>query len=322
MQDKLAITNMVAARQQKLIADHPESIAAILVKSNESFEFPEFTGTADEIQTQKYRYYKERYFENIDFNHPAVLRTPVIHQRVNYYMENLTPLEPDSTIVSVDRLLGMMDADSEAYRYYLSYFLNKYGNSKYIGFDAVYVHLALNYYGKDKATWVTDENKKEIVENALKIKPILIGKTAPEFTIYKQDGAEVSLSDFSKDYTVLVFWKPGCGHCTKAMPHVLDFHEKYKDKGVDVLAICTKQGKDFDTCWEDIEKKNMTPLINAADQYGKSRILSKYYATSTPKIFILDGDKKIKLKKVPAENLDAVMQQLMRIDAEEAGTGE
>jgi len=319
MQDKLAITNMVAARQQKLIADHPESIAAILVKSNESFEFPEFTGTADEIQTQKYRYYKERYFENIDFNHPAVLRTPVIHQRVNYYMENLTPLEPDSTIVSVDRLLGMMDADSEAYRYYLSYFLNKYGNSKYIGFDAVYVHLALNYYGKDKAT---DENKKEIVENALKIKPILIGKTAPEFTIYKQDGAEVSLSDFSKDYTVLVFWKPGCGHCTKAMPHVLDFHEKYKDKGVDVLAICTKQGKDFDTCWEDIEKKNMTPLINAADQYGKSRILSKYYATSTPKIFILDGDKKIKLKKVPAENLDAVMQQLMRIDAEEAGTGE
>ena len=54
----------------------------------------------------------------------------------------------------------------------------------------------------------------------------------------------------------------------------------------------------------------MQDLINAADQYQKSRILSKYYATSTPKIFIIDKEQKIVIKKVPAENLDAVLVQL------------
>lgn len=322
IQDKALVERIVSQKQQTLIADHPESIAAILVKSNLPFEFPVFEGTAEEIQSQKYKYYKKRYFDNVDLNHNAILRTPVIHQRINYYMENLTPIDPDSIILSVDHLLGSMDQDSEIYRYYLSYFLNKYGNSKYIGLDKVYVHLALNYYGKDKAPWVTEENKMEIVSNAKKIEPILIGKPAPDFTIYKEDGSELSLSDLNKDYTILVFWKPNCGHCTKAMPHIIDFNEKYKDKGVEVVTICTQGGKDFGKCWEDVKKKGMEGLINAGDQYGKSRILSKYYANSTPKIFILDKDKRIKLKKVPAENLDAVMQQIMGNEGAAKSAGE
>lgn len=176
--------------------------------------------------------------------------------------------------------------------------------------DAVYVHLALEYYDKGKAPWISDENKEEIVSNAKKIAPILIGKTAPDFTIQTQDGSPITLSERENEYTVLVFWKPNCGHCTKAMPHVLEFDKKWRDKGVETIAICTKTGKDYDTCWEDVEKKGMQDLINAADQYQKSRILSKYYATSTPKIFIIDKEQKIVIKKVPAENLDAVLVQL------------
>ena len=59
----------------------------------------------------------------------------------------------------------------------------------------------------------------------------------------------------------------------------------------------------------------MEGLLNAGDEFHRSRIFSKYYVNSTPAIYIIDKDKNIKLKKVPAENLDAVMQQLMEIDA-------
>lgn len=318
--DRMMIERLVQEKQRAVIQQHPNSIAALLIKSNFPFNFPEFEGTPEEVQRKKYVYYKAHYFDDTDLKHPAMLRTPVVHQRINYYLENLTPVNPDSAITSVDYLLSMMDPDSEMYRYYLSYFLNKYGNSKYIGMDAVYVHLALNYYGKGKAPWVTEENKQEIVENALKIEPILIGKKAPDFTISKQDGTPLALSDLTNAYTVLVFWKPNCSHCTKAMPHIIEFNEKYKDKGVDVVTICTQIGKDYEKCWEDVEKKGMGDLLNAGDPFGKSRILSKYYATSTPKIFILDKDKNIRLKKVPAENLDAVLQQLLKIDAENKET--
>ena len=317
-EDKVMLDIMVKQKQNKLLTEHPESIAAILVSSNLPFDFPEFTGTPEEIQDQRYRHYKARYFDNINLDHPAVLRTPVIHQRVEYYLDNLTLIEADSVIASVDTILSKMEGNPELYRYYLSFLLNKYGNSKYIGLDAVYVHLALNYYGKDKAPWVTEENKKEIVSNAKKIEPILIGKPAPDFTIHEEDGTPITLSELDNRYTILVFWKPNCGHCTKAMPHIIDFNKKWKDKGVETIAICTKNGKDFKSCWDDVKKKGMDELINGGDQYGKSRILSKYYATSTPKIFIIDQDKNIRLKKIPAENLDAVMEQMYLEDEKRA----
>ncbi len=322
IEDQAMINLMVNQRQYKLLEEHPESIASILVRSNLPFDFPEFTGTDEEIQDQKYRFYKKHYFDNVNLDHPAILRTPVIHDRVTYYLDNLTVIDADSVIQSVDTLLNLMDGNPELYRYYMSFLLNKYGNSKYIGLDAAYVHLALNYYGKGKAPWISEENKAEIVNNAKKIEPILIGKQAPDFTIWKEDGSEVTLSELDNKFTVLVFWKPNCGHCAKAMPHVIDFQKKWQDKGVQTISICTKSGREYDSCWEDVKKKGMEGLINAGDKYGKSRILSKYYATSTPKIFIIDKDRNIKLKKIPAENLDAVMEQMMKIDEAESGAGQ
>ncbi len=313
-EDKRVINSLVERRQQEILNTFPESITSILLKSNLPFTFPEFEGTSEEIELKKYGYYKDRYFDNIDFKHPAILRTPVMDQRISYYIDNLTPNQPDSIIRSVDRILGLMDEGSDAYQYYLSNFLNRYGNSKYIGMDAVYVHLALNYYGAGKAPWVAEENLKEIVGNAKKIKPTLIGQPAPDFTVFKEDGTAVNLSDFNKDYTILMFWKPDCGHCTKAMPHVIDFVEKYKDQSVDLLTICTKTGKKYGECWEGVKEKKMETLLNTGDEYHRSRIFSKYYVNSTPAIYILDREKKIKLKKVPAENLDAVMTELMKID--------
>ena len=318
-EDQMAINQAVGMKQNQVIENYPNSIVALLLNSNKPFDFPQFEGTPDEIQQKRYRIYKEKYFELMDMQHPAMLRTPIVDQRVNYYLDNLTPIDPDSAIASVDRILGLMEGNEDLYRYYLSTFLSKYGNSKYIGMDAVYVHLALNYYGKGRAPWITGENLQEIITNAKRIEPILIGKPAPDFSIQSQDGRTITLSELDNEYTVLVFWKPNCGHCTKAMPHVIEFEKKWKDKGIQTIAICTMTGKDFGKCWEDVKAKGMESLINAGDEFRKSRIFSKYYTTSTPKIFIIDKDKNIKIKKVPAENLDAVMESLMKMDAAEAG---
>ena len=313
--DKIKVNKLVEDRQEEILTGHPKSVTSLLLKSNIPFEFPEFTGTPEELEIKKYRYYKDRYFDQLDMTHPAIVRTPVLDQRISYYLDNLTPSAPDSIIESLDVILGLLEDNEDAFQYYLSNFLNDYGNSKYIGMDAVYVHLALEYYDKGKATWVEEENLKENVGSAKKIKPTLIGKDAPDFTVKSQDGTVYTLESFNKDFTILMFWKPDCSHCTKAMPHVIEFAEKYKDQSVDILTICTKTGKDYGSCWEGVEEKNMGTLLNTGDEFHRSRIFSKYYVNSTPAIYILDKDKKIKLKKVPAENLDAVMQQLMEIDA-------
>lgn len=64
------------------------------------------------------------------------------------------------------------------------------------------------------------------------------GKPAPDFTLDSIDGEQVSLSDFKgKSVVILDFWETTCDPCLKEMPHLVKLYEKYKDKGLVVLAV-------------------------------------------------------------------------------------
>lgn len=64
------------------------------------------------------------------------------------------------------------------------------------------------------------------------------GKKAPDFTLDSIDGEQVSLSDFAgKNVVILDFWETTCDPCLKEMPHLVKLYEKYKEKGLVVLAV-------------------------------------------------------------------------------------
>jgi thiol-disulfide isomerase/thioredoxin len=246
---------------------------------------------------------------------PDLLRTPVLDQRINYFKEKLTVQTPDSINQALDYLLKKLEPAKESYRYYLSSFINEYAKSKIVGFDAVYVHLALEYYGKGKAPWIDGENLAEIVDNAKKLEPILVGKKAPDITVYQEDGTPVTLSKIESKYTVLLFWASDCGHCKKSMPEIISFYEKYKDKGVELLAVCTKHREKAKDCWEYIkDREGMEQWINANDEFHKSGFRFKYNVESTPQIFILDENKNILVKRIGSEQLDEVIQELLILE--------
>ena len=309
---KKELAKIVEVYQHSLIKKYPEYVFSMIIGANMTMHFPEFEGTDDEKELQKYLYYKKHYFDLIDLGHPAILRTPFLHKRVMYYMDNLTTIQADSIIQSVDYLLEKMRPAEKTYQYYLSHFLNTYGNSKYIGLDKVYVHLALDYYNKGLAPWASEENRKEIVTNAKKMEPTLLGKVAPDFTSYMEDGTPFTLSKFDADFTILVFWAPDCGHCTKAVPYLKTVQEKYGEQGVKVVTVCNKAAKKFDTCWEGVKEKKMESFINTGDQYRVPYTLNKYNVLNTPLILILDRNKEILLKRIPAENLDSIMAEVIK----------
>ncbi len=302
----------VESKQQKIISDYPSSYTAKLLKSNISVEIPEFTGTEDEIKTQKYRFYKAHYFDNIDLSDSTILRTPFLNQRIDYYISKLTPNHPDSISQSIDYLLSEMEPAKPIYQYYLSNFLNKYAKSKIVGMDAIYVHLVDKYYSQGKADWVAEETLEKLIGNANDLRPVLVGKTGADITVYAEDGSEITLSELEYEYLVLLFWAPDCGHCKKSMPYVVEFYEEYKDKGVKLLAICTKHTDKTESCWKYVKEKEMDGFINAADKFHKSRFKTKYNVKSTPKIYILDQDRKIILKDIGGKQLPEVMEEIFK----------
>jgi len=328
--EKLNIS--VSKYQLDLIEKHPNSMTASIVKTSREIDVPEFEPT-DAGKRASFKYLQEHWFDNTDLSNPCLIRTSLLHNKVMSYIDKLTVQHPDSLSKSIDFIIDKAKHNEITKRHWLSTFLNRYANSKVIGMDAIYVHLVMNYYAKGETPWVDDEKLLEIVDNASKVEPLLIGKIAPEIEIPILDyrataemakieedvhkiavlGEKVSLHKLDSPYKVLFMWAPDCGHCKKSMPKMIDFYDKFKDKGVALYAICHQNIKNTAKCADFIiERPEMMNWINVTDPYFRSRYQTLYNVTSTPQIYILDDTNEIIMKRVGADQLEEVMNELFK----------
>ncbi len=334
LKEKLtAVDEAVSAYQTDVIRKHPSSMTAAVIRANRPLDdIPSFEGLEKaEKDLQTFRWMRDHWFDNLPPGDPRMLRTPFLFQKIDHYVNKMTLQHPDSIAVAVDRVLELASPSEETFKFYLIHFLNYYAKSNFVGMDAVYVHIGQQYYAKGLAPWTDQESLDKIIENANKLAPLLIGKTAPDIQMQTRDGQAISLHGFQAPYTVLFFWDPDCGHCKKSMPDMVRFAKDFKEKGVAVFAVCTKlmtrdsegnlSSKEVDSCWSTIEEKEMDVFFNTVDPYHRSRYKSVYDIRSTPQIYILDQDKKILSKRIGAEQLADVMDQIMEIQAKEKEAG-
>ena len=309
---KLEIINTaVKAKQDDIARNYPNYLTTMLINAHREFEEPEFEGTEEEVNEKTYEYYREHYFDNIPLSDPRIARTPFIDERIKYYMESLTYQVPDSINKSLDYILGHFDPDGEPFKIYLVHFLNDYAKSNVVGMDAVYVHLVDKYYATGMASWTEEEQLSKIVSNASKLRPILIGKKAPELEMKDAEGKLWSLHGVDSEYTVLFFWDPECGHCKKSIPPLTEFYEEYREKGVEIYAVCTKLRDGVEDCWEAVEERGMGGWINVADPLLKTRYKQIYDVRVTPQVYVLDRDKTIIMKKISAEQLPGILDHFI-----------
>lgn len=310
----------VEAYQQKLLRENPKTLTAAIVRANISTPIPTFEGeTEEDKQRQAFYFARAHYFDNIDLADPRMLRTPFLFDRVTTFVDKMQVQMPDSLNVAIDQVLTRMRKAPETFRFFVVHFLNNYATSKYVGMDAVYVHLVENYYANGAATWIDAEQLKKIVDNAAALKPILLGKRAPEIKMQLRDGSPISLGDVQSPYTVLYFWRYDCGHCKESTPYMKAFYENYKDQGVKIFGVCVKFNDEVPDCWKYIDENALDGWIHTVDPYLQSKFYTKYNIKTTPQIFILDKDKNIISKGIGANQIEEVMEQIIQMDKEKNG---
>lgn len=329
------IDKAVKKYQHDLIAKYPAYMSARIVKASLEPEIPEFNGDEKEQVRKKYYWLREHYFDNLDIADPALLRSPVLHAKVDNYVTKFVPQHPDSVNLALDYVMTKLKGkyNNENYKYFLIHFLNHYAKTNVVGFDACYVHIANEYYCKGQAPWTKKEDLEKICDNARRLEPILIGKIAPNITVMDRNNQPHSLWDVDADYTVLFFWATDCGHCKKAAPHMVEFAKKFQNRGVKVFAVCTgvvtakeeanTPEKVKDTCWKGVEEKGFSDdlFFNLYDPYIRSRYKMLYDVQTTPQVFILDRKHEILMKRIGAEQLSDVMEQLMKFQNDKKNKG-
>ena len=306
---KLLEGNMKSYLKSVIIVNNG-NLLAILVKALLPLEVPELKISAgvrnpDSVRwVRNYNYNKDHFFDNIDINDERLLRTPILHARLNAFFTNVVIQSPDSINKEIDRIIQKCKSNYKVFQFIAVYLFNHFRESEIMGHDAVIVKLADDIYLTGKADWVSKEFKDDLRKQIELIRPNLIGKKGENLVMDSYKGIFVSLYDIEKEFTVLYFWEPDCGHCKESTPKLKAFYEKEKDN-IEVFAICTTAEKEK---WTKYIVDNKLTWINGWDPNRISRFDSYYNIQSTPMVYILDKNKIIIAKKLAVEDIASFIE--------------
>ena len=335
------ISKDIIAYQKKVIVENPNLFVSKIIKIGMDIEIPEAPKDMQGKQIDSlfaYHYYRDHYFDNVDFSDDRMVSIPSFHSRLETYFGNTMMVQCWDSIVKYSFLLcDKLDPKSKAFQTCVSWITSSFEQSKIMGMENVFVMMADKYYcsvnksGKSPAYWVPEDKLKELCETITIRKKLLFGMVPPNVTLRDtSDQKWVDYYHIKADYTVLYFWEPTCGHCKTSTPQLQELYEKkLKARNVEIFSVAKAVGEDF-KLWKDFVKDNHLTFITvgitnslfkaATEDYRQfvpkyTSIESLNYSEhfdviSTPTVFVLDKDKKVVGKKLSISQLEDFLDVL------------
>lgn len=300
--------------REKQIKKMPNSVAALLIKSDIEIVEPKYNGlTPEQKRNALVKYYIDNFLYKLDLSSKYTIRLPKTNSIIEKYIDQILNRDENAVIPKLDSMLNKMGVGSELYKYYLPAFRRRYSFPFQKWVDKVYIHIVNKYYNKEMSPWISQTEIDGVHIQAERKARTLIGKIFPDITLSTEKGKKVTISSIEAEHIVLIFWKPGCSHCKHAMPFIKKLQKKYSKKKLKIVSICTRKGDDSKRCWSSIKEEKIGKFhYNLADTKGNQNFLLKYNLVGVPSIYILDKNKKILDKKVRPEELNEVFRELVK----------
>jgi thiol-disulfide isomerase/thioredoxin len=336
-----SLTKIVTDYQKNLIVAHPTKFVSKIVKMSMDIDIPEAPKDAkgNVIDSfYRFKYFKDHYWDNVDFSDDRLVNTPIFHNKLEYYFgKNMMVQHWDTILRYAFKFCDQFDQKSKMFEYSVSWITSNFGKSKIMGMDKVYIMMADRYYctnnkeGKSPAFWMTPEKLEDLCEKIPVQKNLVMGAQPPNLIL--RDTTDVKWKDFyslKSEYTILYFWDPECGHCKKITPKLETLYkEKLKARNVEIFAVGKAVGQDFEK-WKKFIRDNDLTFINVAvtealfkaAMEDARQFVPKYttieslnYQTtydvfSSPKVFVLDKDKKIVAKSITLSQLEDFLDMM------------
>lgn len=241
---------------------------------------------------------RSHFWDHTNLKSVTTLINPFFDGNRNLYFEQILGHEPD-TIIGHLRKLFAQPMHPEVKKVLVSRATYYYETSTYMGEDEVFVWLVNEFYKTGFASWVGKNDLADIVDKADGLSTELLGRSAPDFAFDVFNGGRMKLSEVSAPLTILYFWDSGCGHCKRQTPKLKKLYDEYKNRGIQVVAVTLES--EFEN-WEKYIREHELDWINGYESnFERPNFLWYYYIPSTPKLLVLDADKRIIAKKLDIE---------------------
>jgi thiol-disulfide isomerase/thioredoxin len=134
----------------------------------------------------------------------------------------------------------------------------------------------------------------------------LLGKAMPLLELSEWENGKISAEDLKGKVVVVDFWATWCEPCLKAVPENNELFEKYRDKGLVMIGVCSAEGQDkFEQTVKDKDFKY--PVARDADL----NTATAWHVFWFPTYAVVDRAGKLRAIGLSGEYLEAVVKKLL-----------
>ncbi|MDZ4846722.1 MAG: DUF5106 domain-containing protein [Chitinophagales bacterium] len=265
-------------------------------------------GSVDE-DLQVY-YYRNEFWNGVDFSDVRLLRTPVYFNKLKKYMKELTPQLTDSLTKYADIVMLKSKANKEMFKFTANWIALNYKNTKVMGLEAVYVHMVDTYWTREQAWWSDSTEITGLRGEVALMQPSLIGKTGQDIRAKNERGEYISLYDIKTPFIVLYMYSYECDNCQKESPKLAQVMTEWKKKGLaDLFALCLDAKEEE---WKKyLQKSGLSAFHNVFDFQRESKYHRKYHVDVTPEMYVLNKERKIIASNIDSEQLPKIFEREM-----------
>lgn len=327
--------------QKRMVAENDGMLVAKIIQMNIDVKIPDAPRNDDGSMVDSnfnYNYFRDHFFDNVDLSDERLVRAPVFQHKFEYfYSKDMLLQHPDTVYKYLSRVIDQMPEGSEMFQFAATNAATELSKSKIMGMDRAFNLLLARYFcakdkeGNKKAFWLGEEKLNELCENTEKRLRLVQGEVPPNLILPDSTNQKwYSLHDIEADYTIVYFWDPNCGHCKKEVPKMGElYNKKFKDRKIEIYSVGKATGDDFEAWKKFIRKHNLSflnvgltqeiyqqakkdprSLIPGTTTLESLNYQDTYEIFSTPKLFILDKDKKIIGKGLGIAQLEEFMDKI------------
>jgi Domain of unknown function (DUF4369)/AhpC/TSA family/Domain of unknown function (DUF5106) len=318
-----AHSNDMSIYREGIIRNQPNSMMATLLLAMKDAPILMQNPITKEDSAANFYHYKKHFWDGITFMDDRIIRTPFFTPKLQRFYTDVE-INADSVIKDIDYKLLLARSSPELYKYLLNWLTDFYLNPKYMGQDAVLVHLFNNYHSKGASYWLNDKQMEFISRRAYMLMSNLIGEQAANLEMIDTEDKPISLYSVNANFTVVCFWDPNCGHCKTEVPRIDSIYRaSWKSKGVKIFAVLTPENDaNVKAEWTKFIADNKIAdwyhayqtkaMIEADNAAQKPSFRQLYDVTSTPILYLLDKDKHIIGKKLTILQMNELLEAKLK----------
>ena len=308
-QEEAALTARMLEYQGRTLLSGKRNVFFELVRDCDNPDVPE----EEEDKARYFRvHYWDRLFEPTEqgtrrAGGDAYLYSPQLFNKMNYYFFGLLyHADADTICMEIDKLMERIDGDTAMQRYVLQYIEPRYFRStKNIGWDAVWCHIAKEYYLKGKCAWARESELYLMQQNYKRISQSIIGAHGQELwmadTNQSQDPKEwVSSHRFRTPYVILWFWDPDCHHCQEQSEELKKLYDDMVARGEKRFEVYAVGYESDVEKWKRYVREHDFKWVNVGGPNVNIDYQEAYNVHGAPTMIILNRKRDIIMNKVIA----------------------